>query len=461
MTGARRLIGGLVVGLILAAAAATPASAAGIPDRYVNPAEAETTTPIKHFITLMQENHSFDNYFGTYPGADGIPEGTCVPRDPDDRSAGCVEPHSLSGDPIIDLGHSGDVFKRQLNGGRMDGFVDAVGANPDAQKQVMGYYDDRDLPYYWNIADEYVLFDRFFTSAAGGSVWNHFFWATGRPGNPDGDTLRVEGFDDTPTIFDRLEKAGISWKFYVQNYDPDITFRNPGVGDRGAQIVWVPLLNYNRFLDDPKLNERIVPLSEFYTDLENGTLPSVSYMVPSGASEHPPGSIQAGERFVRTLITKLMLSSAWDSSAFMWTYDDWGGWYDHVKPPRVDRYGYGFRAPALLVSPYAKRGHIDSTTLDFTSKLKFIEKNWRLKPLARRDRNANNILTAFNFDREPRAPAFLGLSRTEPELPQPRSGVVYGFYGTALAVAVLLIVAAQIQQSTRRRAPRYRRYGST
>lgn len=455
MTGPRRLVVGLVAALAVATAAATPTLASNVPDRFVDPADAETTTPIKHFITLMQENHSFDNYFGTYPGADGIPDGTCIPRDPDDAAAGCVKPHSLSGEPIVDLGHNDDVFKAQLNGGRMDGFVDAVGTDPGRQKQVMGYYDDRDLPYYWNLADEYVLFDRFFTSAAGGSVWNHFFWVTGRPGNPNSDSLRVEGFDDVPTIFDRLEKAGLSWKFYVQNYDPAITFRNPGVGDRGAQIVWVPLLNYNRFLDDPELNERIVPLSEFYTDLENGTLPSVSYMVPSGASEHPPGSIQAGERFVRTLITKLMLSSAWDSSAFMWTYDDWGGWYDHVKPPRVDRYGYGFRAPALLVSPYAKRGHIDSTTLDFTSKLKFIETNWGLEPLGRRDRKANNLLTAFDFNSGPRQAALLGLSREEPDLPQPRSDVVYGFYGIALAVGLALMTAAQTLHVLRRRPPRY------
>lgn len=452
----RALIGLVpLVSLALAAALVTPALGADGSRTYVDPADVQTTTPIKHFITLMQENHSFDNYFGTYPGADGIPEGTCIPRDPDDRSQGCIKPHSLSGDPIIDLGHTGEVFQRQLNKGRMDGFVDAVGGNPDAQEQVMGYYDDRDLPYYWNIADDYVLFDRFFTSAAGGSVWNHFFWVTGRPGNARSDSLRAEGFDNIPTIFDRLQKAGISWKFYVQNYDPSITFRNPGVGDRGAQIVWVPLLNYNRFLDDPALRERIVPLREFYTDLENGTLPSVSYMVPSGASEHPPGSIQAGERFVRTLITKLMLSSAWDSSAFMWTYDDWGGWYDHVKPPKVDRYGYGFRAPALLVSPYAKRGHIDSTTLDFTSKLKFIEQNWGLDPLARRDANANNFLTAFDFEQEPRTPALLGLARTEPALPEPRTGVVYVFYGTALAVALLFIASAQMLHVVRRRRPGY------
>jgi phospholipase C len=212
----------------------------------------------------------------------------------------------------------------------------------------MGYYDDRDIPFYWNVADNYVLFDRLFTSASGGSVWNHMFWVTGTPGNPDADVLLPGGFDHVPTIFDRLHDAGISWKFYVQNYRPEITFRTPGEGDAASQVVWVPLLNYNRFLDDPQLSSRIVDMEEYFRDLQQGDLPAVSFMVPSGASEHPPGSIQAGERFVRSLINALMSSSAWDSSAFMWTYDDWGGWYDHVPPPQVDEYGYGFRAPALL-----------------------------------------------------------------------------------------------------------------
>ena len=162
------------------------------------------------------------------------------------------------------------------------------------------------------------------------------------------------GFGDLPTIFDRLEEKGVSWKFYVQNYDP----RSPSAlrrGERASQIVWVPLLHYDRYLDDPRLNAQDRRPERVLRGPPAGTLPSVAYIVPSGASEHPPGRIQAGQRFVRTLVNALMRSPSWDSSAFMWTYDDWGGWYDHVKPPQVDEYGYGFRVPALLVSPYARR----------------------------------------------------------------------------------------------------------
>jgi phospholipase C len=461
-----------------------------------NRAEAtKTTTPIKHFITLMQENHSFDNYFGTYRGANGIPKGTCMPLDPraefqmggrlwrygdieefkrflrrirrdstyedwaranpDDASrvlgdarygkprGGCIEPFRIGNKPVQDLGHSQRVFTDQYAGGRMDGFAHAIERDIGrVDPNVMGHYDDRDIPYYWNVADEFVLFDRFFTSSSGGSVRNHMYWVSGSPGNYESDVIPEGGFGDIPTIFDRLQEKGISWKFYVQNYDPGITFRHPGSGDRGAQLVWVPLLNYARFIDDPSLSKHIVDMDEYYRDLDNDTLPAVSYLVPSGSSEHPPGSIKSGERFVRTLINGLMRSSAWSSSAFTWTYDDWGGFYDHVAPPRVDEFGYGFRAPALLVSPYAKRGHVDSTTLDFTSYLKFIEENWGLDPLAERDRNAKSIAVAFDFDRPPRKPAFVSPVRHEKGPYEPRRWAIYMCYFLGVLFTLAIIARA-------------------
>jgi phospholipase C len=403
-----------------------------------------TATPIKHFITLMQENHSFDNYFGTYPGADGIPPGTCIPRDPDLPDSGCVEPFPIGERAIVDLGHNLTTFEEQYNDGAMDGFLKTFEDQAETGDLSVGYYDDNDLPYYWTIADEYVLFDRFFTSAKGGSVPNHFYWVTGTPGNPENGTLLPGGFDHVPTIFDSLEAAGVSWKFYVQNYDPSITFRNPEAGDRGSQIVWVPILNYNRFLDDPTLFNKIVPFEEFYTDLENGTLPEVAYMVPSGASEHPPGSIQAGERFVRSIITALKRSSAWESSAFTWTYDDWGGWYDHVAPPQVDDWGYGFRAPALLVSPYAKQGYVDNTELDFTSVLKFIEENWGLDPLAVRDEQANSLDNAFDFDSPPREPILLSRDRDVEEVVIPNTRIVYVAYGIGFVIPLVFGLLAVV-----------------
>ena len=428
----------LAAALLTAALLAVAGPAAGSTSDGGTPEErTETLTPIKHFITLMQENHSFDNYFGTYPGADGFPEGLCEPVDLDRPDAGCVEPYPIGDDAISDLAHSAETFEMQYNGGEMNGFVAAHGDRPaDVAALAMGYYDDYNLPYYWNIADEYVLFDRFFTASNGGSVRNHFYWVTGTPGNYEQDSLKPEGFDEIPTIFDRLQEAGISWKFYVQNYNPEINFlADLDEGDH-AQLVWVPLLNYRRFVTDPELSSRIVPLDEFYEDLENDTLPAVSYVVPSGSSEHPPGSIQAGERFVRAMLTSLMRSDSWESSAFMWTYDDWGGWYDHVEPPQVDEYGYGFRAPALLVSPYARRGHIDSTELDFTSMIAFITHNWGLEPLADRDRNATPFFDAFDFESDPRPAVLLGREREPPTIDRANAGVVYAAYGSSVAIAV-------------------------
>jgi phospholipase C len=394
-------------------------------------------------MVLMQENHSFDNYFGTYPGADGIPANTCMPVDPTGATTtDCVAPFHIGDSGVANIGHTSSVFAKEYNNGALNGFVSAFSKQRDVGNQAMGYYDARDLPYYWNIADNYVLFDRLFTSAAGGSVWNHMFWVTGGPGNFQDDSLKPTGFDDVPTIFDRLQAAGISWKFYVQHYQPDITFRNPSAADQSSQTIWVPPLNYNRFLDDPALHSRIVDMSEYYKDLANGTLPAVSFMVPAGASEHPPGSIQAGERFVRSIVTSLMSSSSWSSSAFMWTYDDWGGWYDHVSPPSVDRYGYGFRAPGLLVSPYAKKGVVDHTTLDFTSQLKFIENNWGVAPLADRDSKANDITSAFDFHAAPREALLPGTSRAPAPPPDTRTTVVYLSYGAALLVPSLFVAVA-------------------
>ncbi len=325
-------------------------------------AEPAPRTPIRHVVFLMQENHSFDNYFGTYKGADGTPKNVCMPRSLSNPKKGCERPVHLGNRSVLDLGHNIQTFQSQFHGGKMDGFQDVFSGQAIQGALPMGYYDDRDMPYYWNIADNYVLFDRFFSSAHAGSVWNHMFWVTGSPGNPVFDSLptkgtgkdaKIVGFGKLPTIFDRLQEKGISWKFYVQHYDPANTFRNRSSGDRGSQIVWVPLLDYARYLDDPRLFSHIVPLEQYYIDAETGHLPAVSYIAPAGSSEHPPGRIQAGQTFVRGLVTELQRSSAWSSSAFIWSWDDWGGWYDHVKPPAVDKFGYGFRVPALLVSPYA------------------------------------------------------------------------------------------------------------
>jgi phospholipase C len=422
-------------------------SAAGAVEHAAGQTSPKPKTPVEHFVVLMQQNRSFDHYFGTYAGAERIPEETCMPVNPASPSSRCVKPFHIESQAVGDLAHSRGTFAAQYRRGRMNGFVDAIRRSTGrVDPTVMGYYDGEDIPYYWNVADDYVLFDRFFASSPSGSVRNAMYWVTGTPGNYNGQSIPSNGFGDLETIFDRLQARDISWKFYVQDYKPAINFRNRGSGDRRSQVAWVPLLGYDRYITDPKLKGHIVDLEEYFEDLQSGNLPSVAYIVaPSGGtSEHPPASVKAGQRFVAKLVNALMRSEHWARSAFMWTYDGWGGWYDHVKPPQVDRFGYGFRVPALLVSPYARKGHIESSTLDFTSILKFIERNWSLEPLASRDRRARSIAGAFDFSQAPREPRFLSGERDVAAKRKPNRVVIYAAYMMALAVTGLAIAWATL-----------------
>ncbi len=441
----RRLLQALCLcSLILGPQAASLVSADEARTEPRTNSEPQTNTPIKHFISLMQENHTFDNYFGTYPGAEGLPAKACVPIDIFAGPGGeCAAPYHLGNTPVTDLAHDATTASLQYNDGKMDGFVYGLDKKNQDGTLAMGYYDGTDIPYYWNLADNYVLLDRLFSSSMDGSDSNHVYWVAGAslPANAASN----QQYNDVVTIFDRLQEKGISWKFYVQNYDPAVNYRTQSQTEidnpnRLSQIIWVPLLKLDRFLDNPTLASHIVDLSEYYVDLQNGTLPAVSYIVPSGASEHPPGRIQSGEKFVRGLIQELMRSTSWSTSAFVLAYDDWGGWYDHVPPPQVDDYGLGFRVPGIVVSPYARRGFVDHTQYDFTSMLKFVEENWGVAPLAQRDAQANSLMGPFDFSQAAREPAFVPTERGVPAPASPRLSPIYATYGTVLLIAALFIL---------------------
>ena len=250
-----------------------------------------TATPVKHVVVLMQSGHSFDNYFGTYPGAAGIPSRTCVPASTlRPKAYTCVRPHHLGGGQANDLDHGYGTWARQYDGGRMDGFVSAYRRLGLSGDTAMGYYDQRDIPFYWNVAGSYVLFDRFFSSAPVGVRLNRFWWVAGRATPGGGEKIPAGGYGQIPTIFDRLTAAGLSWKMYVQNYDQRITYRTAGSGNASSQISRVPLVDFARFIDNPKLASHISDASTYYADLRRGTLPAVAFMTSSSASENPPGS---------------------------------------------------------------------------------------------------------------------------------------------------------------------------
>jgi len=437
MTALTRPVAMGVVGLVAGLAIVSPAHAGSPADP-----SGRTSTPLKHFIFLMQGDRTFDNYFGTYPAADGIPAGTCQPLVLGRSQSDCVKPFPLHGKPPAALAPSTALVDGQIDGGKMDGFVAAYARQGRDGAAAMGHYDARDLPFYWSVADRYVLFDKFFSSVPYGSRANRSYWVSAAAQPGDTDHVPPDGYPDQPTIFDRLQAAGVSWKFYVQDYQPAETYRAASGSDPASQTVRVPLLNYPRFVDDPALRSHIVDLEEYYQDLAHGTLPAVAYVASSGASERSARTMQAGQDLVRTMLTQLAMSSAWSSPALMWSYDGSGGWYDHVAPPTLDGASAGLRVPALLVSAYAKRGQVNDTTLDYTSALRFVEQNWNLAPLTARDATANSLTNAFNFTRAPRRAEIIpaGPATTHPPLVGLK--IIYWYYGGAATLTALLLALA-------------------
>src|SRR5258705_5039254 len=233
-------------------------------------ADTVTATPIQHFIFLMQGDRTFDNYFGTYPGADGIPDKTCQALVLNRPQSGCVQPFAIHGKTPAPLEPGKNVINAQIDGGKLDGFVAAYAARGQDGTPAMGYYDQRDLPYYWHVAQRYVLFDKFFAAVPYGHRDNRTYWVAGAAQPGGGDSATASGYGDQLTIFDRLQVARVSLKFYVQDYRPQETFRAKTDSDPASQTVRVPLLNYSRFIDDPQLSSHIVDLDQYYQDLARG-----------------------------------------------------------------------------------------------------------------------------------------------------------------------------------------------
>ena len=386
----------------------------------------QAATPIKHFIFLMQGGRTFDNYFGTYPGADGLQARTCQPLATADPTGKCVKPFVLGNDERAPLGANGTIIANQWDGGKMDGFVAAFQQQGRDGAMAMGHYTTSQLPFYWEAAQNYVLFDHFFSSVKYGIRDNRSYWVSASPAPGGTGRIPAGGYGNLQTIFDRLQAAGVSWKFYVQDYNRKQTYLSASPTNSETQTARVPLVDFQRFAHDPSLASHIVGLDQYYRDLAAGTLPAVAYVASSsGADERSARSIPAGQTLVDTMTTQLMESRYWDSSALMWSYDGSGGWFDGVRPPTVGGQSLGFRVPALLVSAYARKGQVNHTVLDYPSALKFIEQNWGLAPLNALDAHANSLSSAFDFTSGPRPPGLAAgraplPSSTLPHGPRPR-----------------------------------------
>jgi phospholipase C len=381
------------------------------------PALARPKTPhaglekIEHIIIIVQENRSFDHYFGTFPGANGIPQqnGAFTVCVPDTLHKTCVVPfHSPN---LVGAGgpHGSPSYPLDYNNGQMDGFIQAATdaaatstcRNPsgphclNTANEIMAYHDDREIKNYWLYAHRFVLQDAMFAPFQGWSNVQHAGLVSGWAANCKKHNLPSSCVSDQrmlwnpkrPPVFAwtdityLLHNAGVSWGYYVvEGTEPDCA--NPSelscVGAAQSAATpgfWNPLPFFDTVIAN-KQTSNVQSVANFYAAAKAGTLPAVSWVVPSfPVSEHPSpsASILDGQAYVTGLVNSVMEGPNWSSSAIFITWDDFGGFYDHVPPPQADQFGYGFRVPGLVISPYAKLSYIDHQTLSFDAYLKFIE----------------------------------------------------------------------------------------
>ena len=322
-------------------------------------------TPIDHIVVAMQENRSFDHYFGYAPQVQaagfGPPAGYTQP----DGTGGTVAPYRFTDLQTPDIPHYWSAVHDQWDGGLMDGFYTNAGI------WSMGYYTATELPFYYSLLNDSTLCGGFFCSLLGPTWPNRFYLAAGTSGGITTNGLWGYGIFDYPIILDLLDAAGITWKVYNLGWD-SVPYGNTD----NVFVFW------KRYAHDPRT---LGSKGSYLNDLRRDRLPQVSFLIPSyarGWDEHPPADVSVGMGIQEETITALRASSAWESSVYIITYDEHGGYFDHVAPPPVDAFGLGVRIPTWIVSPWAKPGHIEPTTYDFGSILKFIERVYGLPTLA-------------------------------------------------------------------------------
>ena len=377
---------------------------------------------IDHFVFIVQENRSFDHYFGTYPGADGIPQGTSLPGFLG-RQVASYHDTSLQnrGGP-----HGWEAAQADIDGGQMDGFlkqswssialsppINSAAGNPD---DVMGYHDYHEIPNYWDYANLYVLQDHMYESVASYTLPSHLYMLAGQSGGYVGGLfVPVPRSYSFPEITQLLKNTDIDWKYYVREGREGDTEDDDLVGmsadETQAPKIYTnknPLPAFPAVRDDLSQWNRLVSTDQFYVDTKAGRLPQVSWVIPSDdVSEHPPSNIADGMAYVTGVVNAVMNSPDWNHTAIFIAWDDWGGFYDHVMPPKVDQYGLGLRVPGLIISPYAKHGYIDHQETSFESWLKLVEERFGVQSLTARDTQAYDMIDSFDFTQAPRKPVIL------------------------------------------------------
>src|SRR5215469_1249532 len=354
---------------------------------------------IQHIVVIMMENRSFDSYFGTYPGADGLPtkNGQFTVCEPDPNTGQCVYPFHDTALVNYGAGHGEQAFNTDLDGGKMDGFIkeaERTGGHDPNPDEVMGYHTAAELPVYWGYAQNYVLQDQMYSATSSWSAIAHLYlvsaWSAHCtvPSNPMtcSTTLDVNYHKSQANEFPwtditwLLHAANVSWGYYVypDNRGQQMAFEDPDEGAAPFQAYnigsdWNPLPDFDDVKADNQLSN-IQPGVNFEAAAQAGSLPAVSWVIPNFKfSDHPPSSVADGQAFVSKLVNDVMNGPDWSSTAIFVTWDDWGGFFDQVVPPKVDAGGYGFRVPGLVISPWAKHNYIDHQELSFDAYLKFIE----------------------------------------------------------------------------------------
>jgi len=321
----------------------------------------DVANPINHILIACQENHSFDNYFGYYPkaGKFGVPANYSQP----DGNGGTVSPHHDFFPISLNPAHSWQSIHSEWNNGAMDGFYTTDGST------ALSYYDTSDLNFYYALANSFTLCGNYFCSLLGPSTPNRLAMVAGTSGGNTTNSVPA-GSLTFPTIVDLLDAHSISWKCY-----------NLGLGTGSTSFEdFNVLIQFAKWQNDPRLNFKE---DDYQADLKAGTLPQVSFLITEDLiSEHPPADIQMGQDKMSEVIRALITSSSWQSSALFFTYDEGGGFFDHVPPPQLDAYGLGFRVPTLVVSPWARRGYVSGQVYEHSSILKFIERRFGLPTLA-------------------------------------------------------------------------------
>ncbi|MCZ8513766.1 stalk domain-containing protein [Paenibacillus filicis] len=407
-----------------------------------------TASPVKHLVVIFQENRSFDNYFGTYPNApgfrplpgtpaaEGIPQGSYNL----DENGKQVAPFLFSNEELqtADVNHNFDDMAKAVNGGKMDGFYMASENHAKGTGRIaMGYYDYNALPAYWQYAQHFSMADHFFQPIFGPSTPGALYLVAAQSGNA-GNAIKgdpVPAFGPLggdggkrwepltyANIGDKLSAKGISWSWYQGGY---------AAADQTYSSHHNPFQYFKNY-DTGAYASNLKDYNDFKKDLDNRSLPAVSYVKGAYGDDEHPGlgnqSTPTAEDFSVQTINDLMRTDYWKDTAVIITYDESGGYWDHMAPPQLQPSpdglaGAGPRIPMILVSPYSKMNFVSHTTYDHTSILKFIEWNWGVDALNSRDASVSNITDMFDFDHPNFAPYVYPLQQihTNP-------------YGTAAAV---------------------------